>query len=1161
MNEKKGIKKEFGLSSISIENRTTVLVLSVIILITGIVSFQSMPKENFPEVNIPQIFISTPYPGNSPLDIEKLITRPLEKELNSITGVDKISSTSVQGFSSINIEFDFSVSVDDALRKVKDKVDIAKGSPDFPKDLPADPNVFSMNFSELIPIVNINLSGDFSLDQLKEYGEYLEDRIEDLPEISKVDIRGVMDKEVRIDVQLPKMESLQISFNDIANAIRSENVTISGGELLIDNYRRTIRVAGEFQSFQEIEDVIIKQENNNIVYLRDIATVSFQEEEKESYAREYRAPVVMLDVMKRAGENLLSASASIDKIIEKAREDYLPDNLEISITGDQSEQTETQIDELVNSIIFGVILVVIVLLFFLGLRNALFVGIAIPMSMLLSFFILSSLGITLNVMVLFALVLALGMLVDNGIVVVENIYRLMDEGLKPIPAAKLGVGEVAWPIIASTATTLAAFLPLAIWPGMMGQFMKYLPITLMIVLSSSLFVALVINPVLTAIFMRVSEKEPNKKRVITLAVIFIFIGVIYNIALRTMSVADASEMMSYSWVPNLLLISGIVMIINLFILFPGTKKFQATAIPWMENVYDRFLRKILHGYRPIFLLIGTFMLFAFSIFLMDVFPPKVVFFPEGDPQYLNVYIEMPIGTDIEATNEVTKEVEDVVIGALEMPARVGGKKLVIDDKKILKKDVVNSIIAQVGEGTSDPTQGPAFGQTPHKARIAISFVKFADRMGISTTDILTDVRDAIHGFPGVRITVSKNENGPPQGPPINLEIHGDDYEELLTFADSLRLYINACNVGGIEELKLDVDQGKSEIPIVIDRDKARRLNVSTFQVGDALRTSLFGKEISTYKEGENDYPVMLRYDKDYAHDADALMDQRITFRNQSNGRIVQVPISAIAVKQRATTFNAVKRLDLDRVITITSNVLDGFNSNEVVADMKEKLEAFEKPKGIDFLFTGQQEKQAKEMSFLSGALVIAIFLIFLIIVMQFNSAGTPFIILTAVVLSLIGVLLGLIIFNMEFVIIMTMIGVISLAGVVVNNAIVLIDYTNLVRDRKKLEQGIEEDKRLSTEDVLESIVEGGKKRLRPVLLTAITTVLGLIPLAVGLNIDFAGLLTKLDPNIYMGGDNVAFWGPMSWTIIFGLTFATFLTLVVVPVMYLLIDRIKTRMAR
>ncbi|NNC84417.1 MAG: efflux RND transporter permease subunit, partial [Flavobacteriales bacterium] len=593
------IIKTFGLSNLSVDNRTTVLLLTIIIAVAGTLSYVNMPKEAFPEIVTPEIYISTPYPGNSPSDIEKLITRPLEKELKSMSGVDEITSTSIQGYSSVRVLFDFSVPVAEALRRVKDKVDIAKADPEFPTDLPADPNIFEMNFSELVPIMNINLSGEFSMDQLTDYAEYLEDRIEDIPAINKVDIRGVMEKEVRIHVDMPRMEAVKLSFNDIAQAIQQENVTISGGELLIDDFRRTVSVVGEFQNIDQIGDVVVKQENNNIVYLRDIATISFEEEEANSYAREFKKPVVMLDVIKRGGENLIEASERIRAIIADAQDGYLPDNLEISITGDQSDQTQTQLDELVNSIIFGVILVVTVLLFFLGLRNALFVGVAIPMSMLLSFFILSSAGVTLNMMVLFSLVLALGMLVDNGIVVVENIYRLMDEGKPPIQAAKEGVGEVAWPIIASTATTLAAFVPLAIWPGMMGEFMKYLPITLMIVLSSSLFVALVINPVLTSKFMRAGQEDLNKNRVRTISFVLIGLAVVFYLLLGVHAL------------PNLLLIIGLVLLLNAYVLFPASKSFQEKVIPALENVYENTLRNFLSGKRPGWLVASMFGLLFF----------------------------------------------------------------------------------------------------------------------------------------------------------------------------------------------------------------------------------------------------------------------------------------------------------------------------------------------------------------------------------------------------------------------------------------------------------------------------------------------------------------------------------------------------------------------
>lgn len=1136
------VLKEFKLSTWSINNKMTVFVVIGMIFLAGIFSYQSMPREAFPEIVVPEIFVSTAYPGNSAIDIEKLITRPLEKEINGISGVDEITSTSIEGFSSIKVTFDFSVTPTEALRKVKDKVDAAKSDKDFPKDLPSDPTVKEMNFAELMPIMNINLSGDFSMDELKEYGEYLEEEIEKVPEISKVEIRGIQDKEMEISVDLYKMEISKISFNDISQAIQNENMTVSGGDLLENGLRRNVRVLGEFKSADEIADLIIKQENEEIVYLRDIATVTFKEQEKQSYAREFLQPVVMLDVTKRGGENLINASAQIDEIIAKAKESYFPSNLYISKTNDQTNDTKTMVADLENSIILGIILVVVVLLFFLGIRNALFVGIAIPLSMFMSFIILNAMGVTLNTMVLFSLVIALGMLVDNGIVVVENIYRLLDEGYSKIDAAKYGVGEVAIPIIASTATTLAAFFPLAFWPGMMGEFMRYLPITLIIVLLSSLFIALVINPMLTAVYMKIKEDEVNFKKIVIFSSILFAVGVVLIIAGLTLNIKwlNATGM--------LLMLAGLLRVINTKFLGPGTAWFQNNFLPKLENFYERTLQYALRGKRPKWFFLGTFGLLFLSILLFMAFPPKVLFFPETPPKQVYVYLEYPIGTDIEVTNKLSMDVENKIQNHL--------KKYEVDGKNIL----ITSVIGQVGEGTSDPNRGQDGGTTPNKARITVDFVKFIERGDINTEDVLIEIRELLKDIPGVDIIVDRPSDGPPTGAPINIEVSGDDYEALLATAEDIKQFIKNKNILGVEELKLDVEQGKPELPIIIDRQKAGRLNVSTGQIGDALRTSLFGKEISTFKDGEDDYPINMRLTDKYRYDKEALINQKITFRNQSSGKIVQVPISSIAHTEASSTFSSVKRKDLDRVITITSNVLEGYNATEINEQIKTELKNYNLPKNTSVSFTGEQEKQAEEMAFLSKALLIAVFFIFLILVAQFNSTSTPIIISLTVLLSLIGVLLGLIVFRMEFVIMMTMIGIISLAGIVVNNAIVLIDYTNLVMVRKRLEEGLDEGV-LTKEIINESIVEGGKTRLRPVLLTAITTILGLVPLAVGININFMTLFTEFDPEFYIGGENVAFWGPMSWTIIFGLTFATFLTLVIVPVMYQLLNNFKFKLNR
>lgn len=1130
--------KTNALSNWAINNKVTVLVITAIIFFAGITSYNSMPNEAFPEVVMPEIFITTVYPGNSALDMEKLVTRPLEKEINKISGVDKIISTSKDGFSSIDVKFQTNFTPEEALQKVKDKVDVVKSDKDFPKDLPADPDVKDLNLSEKMPVMNINLSGNFSLDQLKDYAEYLKDEIEKLPEISGVDIKGIQDKEVEISVDLNKLEGLKLNFNDIAQAVRNENMTLSGGNIKENDMLLNLRVIGEFKTPKEIENIIVKNQHQNVVYLRDIAKVSFKEKEKESYARAFLQPVVMLNVKKRAGENLINASHKIDLIIAKAKKTIFPKNLQISKTNDMTDKTIAQVSDLENNIIFGVILVVLVLMFFLGLRNALFVGIAIPLSMLLSFILLNTMGVTLNMMVLFALVLALGMLVDNGIVVVENIYRYIDEGYSNYDAAKYGVGEVAWPIIASTATTLAAFIPLGFWPGIMGQFMKYFPITLIIVLSSSLFVALVISPVFTAMYMKLEEKEIPLKKVIFRTILTLVIGSIF------LFLGLSSKTKAFVVIGNLFLLFSILNILYKIVIIPVIKWFQNTFLPNLEKLYDRMLRFSLRKKNAYITLGLTFVLLIFSFILFSVFPPNVLFFPASEPAQVYVYTEYPIGTDINKTNKLTLKLEKKVIDYLKKYEKNG------------KNFLVKSVIAQVGEGTGDPQKGD-MGNTPNKSRITIDFVDYNDRQGISTSKILNDLRDLLSGNPGVNITVDKNKNGPPAGPPVNIEISGDDYHKLIDVAKDMQHFLQDKKIAGVEDFTLDVEIGKPEMLVNIDRQKANRLNVRTGQVADVLRTSLYGKEISTYKDGEDNYPINLRLQEKYRNKAD-LFNQKITFRDMLSGRMKQVPISAVASTHNTTTFSAVKRKDLNRVISVYTNVLEGYNANAIVAKTKQILKDYKLPNGYHFKFTGEQEEQAKMMAFLSKALLIAVVLIFLILVAQFNSAVTPVIISLSVLLSLIGVLLGLVIFKMDFIVLMTMLGIISLAGIVVNNAIVLIDYINLLIERKKKELKIPQEKLLPKKLIFESIVKAGRTRLRPVLLTAITTVLGLIPLAFGININFITWLSDFNPHFYIGGENVMFWGPLSKTVIFGLTFATFLTLVIVPAMYYILFRIQLR---
>ena len=1145
-----GPERQFAITSWAVKNRTTVIVLTILICVMGIRAYMVMPKVSFPEVVTPEIFIATPYNSSSVVDIEKLITKPIEKELNTITGVDEILSTSVPNFSSIHIKFDYSVSPTEALRKVKDAVDKARGDADFPTDLPSEPNIFELNFSELMPVMNINLSGDYPMEQLHEYARHLEDRIEDLAEINKVDIRGVPEREVRVSVDLYQLELLQLNFDDIANALRSENLTMSGGDLLTKDQRRSVRVVGEFKEMGQIRDIVVKNEGQREVRLRDIASVDFTFKEPESFAREFGNSVVMLDVIKRAGENLLDASDKINAIIKEDHGTVLPKDLVITLTGDQSDQTRVSVDELMNHIVLGVILVVGVLMLFLGLRNAVFVGLAIPMSMFISFTLLNAFGVTLNMMVLFALILALGRLVDDGIVIVENIHRHMTNGEPALKATRLAVGEVTMPIIAATTATVMVFVPLLFWPGMMGEFMKYLPITFMIALASSLFVALVVNPALASKFMKVEEDRMPAGKMWRLAILLSVIGAVIGALGASMQSAPVFG------IGMLIIFFGLMGIANAKLFVPASHWFQYKWLPRLEARYETFLRYALTKHHPRTFLLGTVGLLVLAFVLLGVFPPKTLFFPSNQPQFINVFIEAPIGTDILKTDSITRIVEKQVMKVIDVPEyqEVTGGDTV--------NFLVNSVIAQVGEGTSDPGTGEVeLSATPHKARIQVNFVKFADRKGINTNDVLERLQAGVSGYPGVVTTVVKNADGPPVGKPINIEIRGKEIEGLLTEAEKVKVFIEGKNVPGVEALRIDIDRAKPEMPIIIDREKARRLNVSTYAVADAIRTALFGKEVSTFRiEGDDDdYEINIRLKDQYRYDAQQLMDMRITFRDMLTGQIRQVPISAVAKEAYSTTFSAIKRKDLDRVVTVSSNVIAGYNNNEVVQRIKDEMASgYTVDDRYNLRFTGEQEDQAKDMGFLLMAFLVAIFVVFLIIVAQFNSISWPLIVMSTVVFSTIGVFLGLIVFRMDFIILMTMLGIISLIGVVVNNAIVLMDFARLLFARAQRKLGLAEDVIIPNEESREALIIAGKTRLRPVLLTAVTAVLGLLPLAVGLNFNFFKLFMELDPHIHMGGDNVIFWGPLSWAVIYGLLFATFLTLVMVPVMLLIVQKIKHR---
>ncbi len=1145
------IEKEFKLSSWSIKNPTTIYVIIAIIFFAGISAFFSMPRESFPEIKDSKVYISAVYPGNTAEDIEKLLIKPLEDKLKNLSNVSKITSLSQEDYGMITMEFDDKISIESAKQKVKDEIDQETAGEDWPTFNGAKviPNVIDINISEMMPIMNINISGDYTPQQLKKYGERLKEDIEQIEEIKEVGVRGAEEKEVEVAVDVFKMTAMQVSFIDIENALNRGNVTMSAGNLINEGQRTTIRVIGEVSKPQELERFVVKSENGNPIYLGDISKIKFRPKDKTTYARENGNSVLMLDVKKRAGKNMVAASEKIEKLLKKAQKNNVfPKDLSIKITNDHSSKTIGQVDDLVNNIIMGVILVVVVLMFFLGFRNSLFVGFAIPMSMLMSLMILSAVGYTMNTMILFGLIMGLGMLVDNGIVVVENVYRLMDEeGMERMEAAKKGIGEIAFPIIISTATTVAAFIPLALWPGMMGKFMRYFPITLSAVLGSSLVVAVFFNSVLVSQFMKLEENEASLKQLI------ISTGIMAVVGLLIVFLGNDK-----SWIGVLMLISAVIMWINKYVLKPLIDFFQFKFLPILENLYENSVRFCLKGIMPYVLvfitfivLVITFMGFGNSI---KTHRTKVEFFPDNTPNKIFVYIEYPQGTDIEKTNKTMKVIEQIVQNEINNPKYLDG------DYNFL----VESTIAQVGAGSGNPyTDGNSTAEMPHRGKITASMREFKFRRGASSHELKENITKALKGenlpkaLAGIKISVEKDPVGPPTGYPINIELKGKDYDKLISTAKEMVRFLETKNISGIEQLKIDVNKDKKSKIIKINREKAGELGVSAIQIASQLRNAVFGTKAGVYKENGEDYDIYVRFNKDTRMDENAILNQRITFKNM-RGQTLAIPVVNLVSMESKNGFNAIKHNGGERVVTIYSALAPGeTDASAVVAKIVDEMDSFKGlSKDIHVDYTGQIEKQKEQMKFLMSALLFGLVLIFLILILQFNSISRPTIIMIAILLSLIGVFGGIFIEGSSFVIMMTMMGIISLAGIVVNNGVVLLDYTDLLIERHKIKHQIDEKMFIPKQALNEAIVVSGKARLRPVLLTAITTVLGLVPLALGININFMTLITDFDAHFYIGGDNVVFWGPLAKTVIYGMIVATFLTLILVPCMYYISTQLK-----
>ena len=1111
--------KEFFATSWAIDNRTSVYVLAVLISVLGMMNYYFIPKEQYPQVVIPYIVVSTPYPGTSPEDIENLVTRPIEKQLKSIADVKKMTSSSVPDFSSIIVEFDPNLSIETAKQRVRDAVDKSKS--DLPTDLPSEPSISDIDISAT-PVMYLNISGNFDLDKLKHYAEITQDKIEALKEITRVDIVGALDREIQVNCDIFKMEAAKVTFSNIEQAVSMENMTISGGTLVNNGVRNSIRIKGQFADVQTLKDIVVHSASGAYVKLSDIADVKDSFKEQESFARLDGKNVITLNVIKKNGANLLDASDQIVEIVADLKAHEFPKGMDVTVTGDQSLHTRNTLEELNNTIIIGFILVTIVLMFFMGFTNAFFVGLSVPLSIFVAYLIIPGLGYTMNMIVMFAFIFALGIVVDDAIVVIENTHRLHKFNPDINIAAKKAAGEVFLPILSGTLTTLAPFFPLAFWPGIVGQFMHYLPVTLIITLFASLFVAYVFNPVFAVSFMK-HEYDPKFqegngwRKIRTIMIVMLaFAGVFYLTKVYGLA--------------NFLVFGVLTILFFHFVLKKMITTFQEKTWPWVMNIYERQLRMILKGGRPALILFGMIGLFFLTIFITGIVKPTVLFFPDSNPNNIYVYVKMPGGTDQKVTDSITGVAEQRVY-------KVMGRH----------NPDVESIISNVTVGAEE--QGFVSTGTPfNKGKVSINFVEHKLRTsGISTTEYLEKLRKEVKDIPGAEISVDKDKNGPSTGKPINIEITSENLENLIADANAFRDHIKTLNIPGVEELKSDFETNSPEIIVQIDRDRAQRLGLSTGQIGLEIRTALYGKEISKFKQDEDEYPIMLRYKKVTRDNIDALVNLMITFRDMNSGMLRSVPLSTVAKIDYTSSYAGIKRLDQKRVITVYSNVLSGYSANDIVPIIKREAKSFQFHEGTNIKLTGEQDDQAETVMFLMKAMIIALGAIFFILITQFGSVSKSLIILSEVIFSIIGVLFGFMIFHMDLVIMMTGLGVVALGGIVVRNGILIVEFI----DSKKAE-GI---------PTRRAIIEGGKTRLTPVILTATATMLGLVPLAVGMNINFTTMFTELNPHIYFGGDNVAFWGPLAWSIIFGLSFATFLTLMFVPALYELDYTIKLKMKK
>ncbi len=1015
-------------TNLSIKFRNAVLVFIFVLAVAGISTYINMPREGSPDITVPYISVLSIFPGAAPQEVENLVTIPMEKEFQNLDNVEEIESQSMENVSVITMKFAQGQNIDMAIQRIKDRIDLIRA--DLPDDL-EEPTVTDFNISTDLPVFGFSIYGDDSLERLNNIAENIKDDIENITGVLKVEILGIEEREIRVSIDLSRLHMFNLSIDAVNGALMSENLTVSAGNLESDR-KFQLRVPGEFKTVSEIQDIPLYSFEGRKVNLSDVATVEDGYKDLSSTSRINGEQCISLTVTKKAGKNSLKMIDELNNYLENYS---YPNGIKYKVTLDQSTDIRNMLYELENSVATGFLLVVGVLLIFMGIRNSFLVGVAIPLSMLISFIVLDALGITLNGMVLFSLVLALGMLVDNAIVIVENIFRHHCEGERKIQAALLGASEVAWPVMTSTLTTLAAFSPLLFWPDIMGEFMSYLPKTLICVLTASLFVAIVINP---AVCSFVIAKPKNQRHM-------------------------------QKDKPGLFVIG-----------------------------YISLLKTALAHKIVVMVLAVLFLIFTVACFIR--FNAGVELFPDTDPRFIEINIKYPEGTKLSVTDNALKKIE----------------------MQLQKYENIDYYVANAGY-SGGGMRGGAAGT--YAGLITANFKEFGDRVESSWVT-LDKIRKELPVIPGAEIKVDKQTEGPPRESPISIEISGNDFDILQNITYEIKQIIK--DVPGLVDLQDDFESAKPELQFRVDRDKASLLGLSTAAIGMALRTSFYGTDITKFRVGDEQYDITVRL-PDHMRGKTGLLDE--IFITNLHGDAI--PITSVGELVYAAGKGKITRKDRSRTITITGNN-QARGVDKILIDIRRKLKDFSIPNGYSINFAGDNEDMNEAGSFLGRAFFIALGVILVILVIQFNSILIPIVILITVLLSMIGVMWGLLICNFKFGVIMTGVGVISLAGIVVNNAIVLIDCIQQHQNNMNR---------------IDAVIQAGRLRLRPVLLTATTTILGMIPLAIGYSLNFH---TKI-PTLIKGSEQSQWWAPMAVAVIFGLAVSTVLTLVIIPVMYCLVD--------